>query len=199
LLLLGFLCQLVGAQMSPPDDITHDNPIPPTPSPLQLPDILGSGNNYTAYLPEGGPLLRLKNQGELPTTILAIAISADGDRQARTVDLGPGESHILDTAPFLAVGPVHLISLQDFEATALEPLRLLGRETAIVPVLAPRTRLKLVEVETPDGHVRTVGVDWDDRVHFPVFNPGSPFGTWDEAGRTVFLKDGAGLPVLETR
>ncbi len=186
------------AQMSPPDDITHDNPIPPIPDPLQLPSILGSGNNFTAYIPYGGVKLRLRNQGEFSSSILMMAISADGDRQTRIVELAPGESQVIEAGFFRSDGPVHLISLQDFEATALTAVVIAGRETANVPVRAPRSRLRLAQVETSLG-VRTMGVDWDGFVHFPVFNPERPFGVWSEEDEAVIAKDGVSLPSFEEK
>jgi len=176
-----FLCLMfvanVLAQGSGPDDPPPDDPIPPTPPGSTLPGGLGSGVNYTAYVPRHTGDFVLINLGRYSGAI-ALAVEKGNQTHIEEALLAPGESVTLYMADFGDPDAVHLLSLQPFAAIPSAAPTIAGIEMSAIPVRAPSIHLKIREATLGSGVKCAVGVDRQGWVHFPFFAPGRAVGRW---------------------
>ncbi len=188
-LLLLLLCpSFAFTQFSPPDYPDQSNPYPPPDLSRslssQLTAIIASGVNYYTYLPKLAEYdgdVAIANQGALAATILLVVEDAGKRHQTRLLEMQPFETVYLPGDHFLGAEASYILSLQPFAAKLDEPVDIAGKAIQLFRVQEPRFKLKLTTVEMPDGQVRTMGIDRENRVYFPIYTPGAPpFGHWSE-------------------
>jgi len=198
LLLALFIAPCVSVALPPPldpDIVNPDDPIPPKAVTFQarLSGMIGSHVNYYAYVPKLSSDLEIVNQDSRHSAFLFASVSNDGEYEMHTFELEPNARLVLPAEVFQSAQEAHLLSLLPFEAIPTQSIRLAGVESQTIKVRSPDIRLRMVQVATPDGGKRTMGVDNDGGVHFPVFAPESVFGLWSKEDGAVILEDGGTL------
>ena len=141
-----------------------------------LPDMLASGANFTGYLPEGSVTFTVENLGSHPATVLMVYYNEVGTPMRRLITLKPGGSRSLEADQELEGKKLYFLSLQSFSLTTEMPVSVSGPPTRRLPVKTASTPATLRQIEYKQ-QVLTVGVDFNGKVHYPVF--GSVIGRWN--------------------
>jgi len=195
LLMIGNGLWLFGQGPDPPNpDYPDDDPDPPETMTLSLPGLTGSSVNYLAYAPKEGGDFEVENLGGLPASFLFVAFAPDGRRTQQVFELESDEIKMFVTSEYAWAESILISSLQPFALSTAYPVEIAGSRDRSMPVIEPKLPLWVIEIVLPNGELRTVGIDEQNRVHWPVYIPRRSFGVWSFEKESVIREDGAFLP-----